>query len=65
MSEKLVCGKCGSSNVNIMDSISPDGWTGGQASCFTCGNTSESKKYGFKKEGSGIRDQNTGLRFKE
>lgn len=44
----IVCGKCGSENVfGHQGVVEVDGLTEPSLSCLSCGNTSESKKYGF------------------
>ena len=46
---RIVCGKCGSANIYEHQGVVPgDGQTGHSLSCLKCGNTSESKKYGFR-----------------
>lgn len=49
----VVCGKCGSKTIrgNNIEVVEGQGLSLPSLSCMTCGNTSESPKYGFKEDG--------------
>ena len=60
---RIVCGKCGSANIYEPQGVVPgDGQTGHSLSCLKCGNTSESKKYGFTIHPTTIHQERQGER---